>query len=122
MRILYVVTMLLCLCTNALAGEISEAVTISRVGPEGGRVQSIVVDPSDSNTLYAVPDSVSDIGVFKSTDRGTTWSYSGLISTYVSIIAIGTQSPATVYAAARGNIFKKSRCRSDVESGTRNAS
>jgi len=97
-----VVAILLWLSGHAFAQGLTEPVTVSRVGPEGGRVDSIVVDPSDSNTVYAV----SDTGVFKSTDRGTTWSYSGLMGSYVSTIAIAAQSPATVYAAAPGNIFK----------------
>src|SRR5207244_1626510 len=98
----YVVAMLSCLTPNLLAQGLTEPVTVSRVGPEGGGVNSIFVDPSDSNTVYAV----SDAGVFKSTDRGTTWRYSGLVASYVSTIAIAPQSPATVYAAAPGNIFK----------------
>ena len=98
----YVVAVLSCLRPNLLAQGLTEPVTVSRVGPEGGRVNSIVVDPSDSNTVYAV----SDTGVFKSTDRGTTWSYSGLMGSNVSTIVIVLQSPATVYAAAPGNIFK----------------
>src|SRR5215475_12187015 len=96
----YVVAILSCLTPNLLAQGLTEPVTVSRVGPEGGRISSIVVDPSDSNTLYAVPDyGVSNPGVFKSTDRGATWSYSGLMGTYASTIAIAPQSPATVYAA-----------------------
>ena len=43
-RISYVATILLCLCPTALAGGLTEAVTISRVGPEGGIIASIAVD------------------------------------------------------------------------------
>src|SRR5262245_459956 len=98
----YVLAALSCLSPNLLAQGLIEHVTVSRVGPEGGKVGSIVVDPSDSNTLYAV----SETGVFNSTDRGTTWSYSGLMGSHVFTIAIATQSPATVYAGAPGKIFK----------------
>jgi photosystem II stability/assembly factor-like uncharacterized protein len=98
---LYVVA-LSCLSSNLLAQGLTEPVTVSRVGPEGGSVNSIVVDPSDSNTVYAA----FDAGVFKSADGGTTWSYSGLMGSAVSTIAIVPQSPATVYAAVPGNIFK----------------
>ena len=98
----YVIAVLSCLRPNLLAQGLTAPVTVSRVGPEGGRMNSIVVDPSDSDTVYVV----SDTGVFKSTDRGTTWRYSGLMGTHVSIIAIALQSPGTVYAAAPGNIFK----------------
>jgi photosystem II stability/assembly factor-like uncharacterized protein len=99
---LCVAAILSCLSPNLLAQGLTEPVTVSRVGPEGGRINSIVVDPSDSNTVYAA----SNAGVFKSADGGTTWSYSGLMGSHVSTIAIVSQSPATVFAAAPGNIFK----------------
>jgi photosystem II stability/assembly factor-like uncharacterized protein len=97
-----VVVMLLWLSGHAFAQGLTEPVTVSRVGPEAGRVSSIVIDPQDSKKVYAA----SDTGVFKSTDGGTTWSYSGLMGSSVSSIAIVPQSPTTVYASAPGNIFK----------------
>jgi photosystem II stability/assembly factor-like uncharacterized protein len=100
-KIAVAVAILLCFSSDLLA-QVTAPATVSGVGPVGGVVYSIVVDPSDSNTLY----SVSEAGVFKSTDRGTTWSYSGLVGTGVSSITVVPQSPATVYAAAPGNIFK----------------
>src|SRR5262249_15958963 len=97
-----VVMMLLWLSGHAFAQGLTQPVTVSRVGPEPGTLQPIPVDPSDSNVVYVAPAT----GVFKSTDRGTTWSYSGLMGTYVSTIIIVRQSPTTVYAAAPGKIFK----------------
>src|SRR5262245_2593318 len=40
------------------------------LGPEGGTVMSLVVDPSNSQIVYAV---TFGAGVFKSTDAGATW-------------------------------------------------
>src|SRR5262249_27527625 len=97
----FVLLMLSCISSNLLA-QVTAPVTVSGVGPESGIVYSIIVDPNDSNTLY----SVSETGVFKSPDRGTTWSYTGLAGTYVSTITIVPGSQAIVYAAAPGYIFK----------------
>jgi photosystem II stability/assembly factor-like uncharacterized protein len=65
-------------------------------------VTSMVVDPKDSNTVYAT----SATGVFKSTNGGTTWSYSGLMGFPMSNIAIEPERPATIYASAPGILFK----------------
>src|SRR5262245_30572113 len=83
-----------------LAGGLSEPVTVSSVGPEGGLIDSIVVDPQDSNIEYAT----SRVGVFKSSDAGATWSYSGL--TGFAIVNINI-FPGTIYASALwGRLFK----------------
>src|SRR5262245_18208580 len=98
----YGVAILSCLSPHLLAQGLTEPVMVSRVGPEGGGIASIVVDPQDSKTVYAA----SYAGVFKSPDGGTTWSYSGLMGSDVSTILVVPLSPATVYAGAPGNIFK----------------
>ena len=82
-----------------LAGGLSEPVTVSRVGPEGGPVDSVVVDPQDSNIVYAT----SRVGVFKSSDAGATWSYSGLMGFFDVKISV---FPGTIYATAPGHLFK----------------
>ena len=99
----FLAAILSCLSPNLRAQGLTEPVTVSRVGPEGGMMNSIAIDPSDSNTVYAAS---SDNGVFKSADGGTTWSYSGLNGGIFQIL-IAPQSPGTVYAVAgaRG-IFK----------------
>ncbi len=102
MRISYVVTILMCLCTNALARGLTEAPIISRVGPEGGIIASIAVDPQNSNVVYAA----TATGVFKSNDGGTTWGNSGLMGFAVGNVTIDPQNPATVYASMVGYIFK----------------
>src|SRR5262245_40629100 len=99
---IHVAAMLMWLSGHAFAQSLAEPVTISSVGPEGGIIHAMVVDPTDSNNIYAA----SDPGVFSSTDRGATWRSSGLTGSYISTIIIPPQSPATVYAATWGNIFK----------------
>jgi hypothetical protein len=99
---LYVAAILSCVSPNLLAQGLTEPVTVSRVGPEGGRINSIVVDPSDSNTVYAA----SNTGAFKSTNAGTTWSYSGLITAItfdVTTVSIGSSYTTTVVGSNLNN-------------------
>jgi len=44
--------------------------------------QMLVVDPTSPDTLYAASE---DLGIFKSLDRGFTWTHasSGITSTYI---------------------------------------
>src|SRR5262249_46741982 len=43
------------------------------IGPDGGNIDALAVDPQDSNTVYASAAS----GVFKSTDGGMSWARTG---------------------------------------------
>jgi photosystem II stability/assembly factor-like uncharacterized protein len=90
--------------------------TWTNVGPAGGFVTALAIDPSNSATLYAVTrngGSGSPIGVFKSADGGTTWNAinNGLpINTEVFALAIDPVTPTTLYAGTNlipsGQIFK----------------
>jgi len=68
----------------------------SRVGPKGGTVQALAVDPSNSETIYA---GTWD-GVFKSTDAGETWDdmNAGLTSQLVNTLAIDSGNSGIIYA------------------------
>jgi photosystem II stability/assembly factor-like uncharacterized protein len=72
-------------------------------GPEGGVINSIVIDPQHSETLYIA---LYAGGVFKSTDGGSNWfaAYRGLDWKDVLDMAINPQHPAILYAgtAAEG--------------------
>lgn len=89
----------------------------------GGRTFSkLVIDPSDTTVLYAAvaraggfpalaaakghPGATGPVGVFKSTDRGETWTHltGGIPAVEASDISIDPQNPQTLYAAI-GNIF-----------------
>lgn len=66
-----------------------------------GRVHALALDPVTPTTAYAVADG----GVFRSTDRGLTWTavVSGLDGVGVSgALAVDPQNPAIVYASYSG--------------------
>ena len=46
------------------------ASTLTSLGPEGGRIHDLVIDPGTPTTLYAA---TQNGGLFKSTDAGETW-------------------------------------------------
>ena len=73
------------------------------IGPDGGTVRTLAIDPTDSMTLYAV----SSGGVFKSTDGGANWSpiNNGLPNFFVSALVIDPISPMTLYAGTSRGLF-----------------
>jgi hypothetical protein len=69
----------------------------------GRNIRSVIVDPNDSETVYAGTDG----GVFKSTDGGDIWSPAGLSSSRISTLSVDPQDSQTVYAATNGQgVFK----------------
>ena len=64
-------------------------------------VRALVVDPQNSNTVYA---GTAGGGVFKSTDGGASWSAlnSGLTSLSVNALAIDPQNPNKRYVGTLG--------------------
>src|SRR5262245_9628838 len=97
-----VVVMMLCISAYSLAQDLTQPGRVTPIGPQGGMVNSIVVDPQDSSTVYAA----SSTGVFKSSDGGTTWRYGGLTGWVVTGLAIDPERPATIYAWGPGDLFK----------------
>lgn len=65
------------------------------VGPDGGGITTLVVDPERSSTLYAGTAS----GVFKSIDGGRTWSSAGLAKQEVTALAASGGPARALYAA-----------------------
>ena len=75
------------------------------LGPDGGYVLAIAINPQDSNTLYSATNS----GISKTTNGGKSWNptlNSGLPTLSVSNIVIDMQHPSTLYASATVGIFK----------------
>ncbi len=70
-------------------------------------VTALVIDPTAPNVLYA---GVAELGVFKSTDGGTTWqpANSGIGNPGVSSLAIDSNTPSTLYAGTHGGGVYKS--------------
>jgi hypothetical protein len=75
------------------------------IGPDGGSVQALAIDPQNLGTVYA---GTSGAGVFKSTNGGTSWSAAnaGLTAFNVSTLAVDPQNSGTLYATAGGSVFK----------------
>src|SRR5436309_3169218 len=71
------------------------------IGPEGGTVVTLAIDPQAPSTLYA---GTRESGVFKSTDGGGSWRAINSGLAYVNgtltilDLVIDPQSPATLYA------------------------
>jgi hypothetical protein len=73
------------------------------LGPDGGTVNSLVVDPSNPATLYAGTYG----GVFKSINAGGSWSLANNgLSNSVYALAIDPQNPAILYAGGVGSVYK----------------
>jgi photosystem II stability/assembly factor-like uncharacterized protein len=74
------------------------------IGPEGGSIRLLVIDPQNSATVYARSDS----GLFKSTDGGASWNSVGPdVAFSIWYLAINPQNPSILYAATwGGGIFQ----------------
>lgn len=78
-----------------------------------GSIGAIAVADSDPNVIYMGTGSACTrgnvspgVGLYKSTDQGNTWSFSGLKSAgQIGKISIHPTDPDLVYVAALGNIF-----------------
>lgn len=68
------------------------------LGPGGGRIYALAVDPDSPNILYAA---AGQAGVYKSLDRGETWEWSslGMAGLNIQDVAVAWGSPETLYAA-----------------------
>src|SRR6266852_6082120 len=72
----------------------------TNVGPQGGSIRFLAVDPQDPTTVYAG----TNIGVFKSKDGGTNWSNAGLNGIIVGSVVIDPHNPTTLYAVTQGHL------------------
>ncbi len=78
------------------------------IGPYGGTVTTIVVDPTNSRIIYA---GTFGSGVFKSVDGGKTWysANAGISNLEIMSLAIDPVHPSTIYAGTyRSQVFKTS--------------
>jgi photosystem II stability/assembly factor-like uncharacterized protein len=77
----------------------------SSLGPDGGPVGAVAVDPSTPQVVYA---GSTQGGVWKSVDGGASWSRAsrGLTDYRMVALAIDPLHPATLYAAALTGIWK----------------
>ena len=75
------------------------------IGPEGGSILALTVDPSNPATVYAGSDGG---GVWKSFDAGASWGWAslGIGNRQVSAIAVHPSTPGTLYAGTQLGVFK----------------
>ena len=73
--------------------------TWTNLGPEGGTILALAIDPQTPSTLYVGTNG----GVFKSTDGGVNWgpANSGLPGSPIQALAVDPQTPSTLYAGSR---------------------
>jgi Divergent InlB B-repeat domain len=71
------------------------------LGPEGGHITALAIDPLTPTTLYA---GTEGSGVFQSTDGGSSWRAvnAGLTNPFVTALAIDPLTPTTLYAGTMG--------------------
>lgn len=74
---------------------------VNELGPFGGTINSLVMDPSTPTTLYAA----SNYGVFKSVNNGDNWSITTLTGKLVLALAINPQNPSNIFAATSAQGF-----------------
>jgi photosystem II stability/assembly factor-like uncharacterized protein len=96
-RILAVTTALATLSESRLA-QAAEKHWVS-LGPEGGTVQALAVDPASPSTIYAGCNG----GVFKSTDAGSSWTPQGVAGANVFALALVSSN---LYAGTNQGVFK----------------
>lgn len=72
------------------------------IGPYGGTIYSLALQPDDPDVLYAG----SVLGVFKSVDRGAHWTPVGEPFVFPADLAVDPARPSTVYAATYGTVLR----------------
>jgi photosystem II stability/assembly factor-like uncharacterized protein len=100
-----VVLTALILAATIPSGPVSAGInTWTSIGPDGGYINSLAVDPANPSTLYA---GTFEGEVFKSIDGSATWSVINTsLTTAINALAIDPTTPTTLYAAAFGGVLK----------------
>jgi photosystem II stability/assembly factor-like uncharacterized protein len=79
--------------------------TWTPLGPSGGTVSALAIDPQDGNTVYA---GTAEAGVYRSANGGRSWQPAGLDGG-VAVLAAGPGIPSgthAVYAVAGSNLWR----------------
>jgi photosystem II stability/assembly factor-like uncharacterized protein len=92
-------------CTEVAHGGRNGRNVWTAIGPDGGFVTAVAVDPRHPATLYA---GTSNGGLFKTTNGGRSWTsvHLGLGDFAVNALAIDPVNPKIVYAGTDAGIFK----------------
>lgn len=94
-RIAALLLVLLLVAAFAIAAPTNEW---TRIGPDGGHVQRIVLDPRNPSTLYLL----SDTRVYRSADGGNSWIY---VASNISNLFVNPQT-SDVYIWSPNNLWK----------------
>jgi hypothetical protein len=85
------------------------------IGPEGGRVRSIVQHPTQDNVLY-LSAGESRSGVYKSTNRGNTWIKLAAMRRDIFDLAVNPGNTEIMYACAYDEFFRSTNGGADWSS------
>jgi photosystem II stability/assembly factor-like uncharacterized protein len=100
--------LLVLLCTGSVTFGLAGSDAWTSIGPAGGSVPALAVDPSNPDVVYAGTNG----GIFKSTSGGTSWApINNGIEVSASMfatkaLAIDQTNTSIVYAAVVNIIFK----------------
>jgi photosystem II stability/assembly factor-like uncharacterized protein len=75
------------------------------IGPAGGDVRGIAVNPHDKREMYAAVYSFP-AQIYKSDDSGQNWRLMALLDTYLNAISIAPSRPNIVYVLGSTGVFK----------------
>jgi photosystem II stability/assembly factor-like uncharacterized protein len=104
---------------SANYGQTWENISDRKLPRDAYSIGAIAVAPSDPRIIYAGSgendirgDFATGVGVFKTTDAGSTWHYAGLRETHMtSSIVIDPRNPNVVYATSMGHVFRPNPAR-----------
>jgi hypothetical protein len=73
------------------------------IGPSGGDIASVVIDPQNSNTVFTL----ADFGLYKSTDSGKSWMEIGADLTGMSsFLTLDPLNTSALYVLTSDGLFK----------------
>ncbi|MFO7675324.1 MAG: hypothetical protein R6X12_03290 [bacterium] len=80
------------------------------IGPDGGYIMAMAINPRDARQVYATPYDYPDSArLFLSTDAGASWQDQGRVpDIYVTLLAADPLDNDRVYASGRGNVIHSS--------------
>ena len=80
---------------------------VKSIGPDGGHIVSIAIDPNNASVIYA---GTWGAGIYKSMDGGQSWTLmnSGLGNYYVNTVVIDPTNTSTIYAGTQTDGVYKS--------------
>jgi len=79
--------------------------TWASIGPEGGWIRALVQDPSNSQVMYLIGEG-GRRWVYKSTDKGQTWTEISMIWESIYALAIDSNNPSILYVGAINDVHK----------------